>query len=255
MSVVSCERNWAKIFLFQNVNLIEIDNDQDPIVNGENVDIDGKLNDGLNDIELKNDEDLTEERNGEVETLEIQETAQESAQDIAQETLEYETSKTNEVDEDLQSSNHEEVSSQMSEDQDETVINNDNYDNNNDSAYETNEINSQNGSDSRLQSADTNGGDVDNETGENFLLQNELEHLEIERLENELENPPTPVEDDDDDCDVVLSAENPTMTGKSTHDVEVEVDKEEVHWLLTVLLIWPLYCLYCIIHPRMHHNL
>lgn len=208
-------------------------------VNGDNVDlleIDGQLNDGLNDIELSNDEELIEVSSPNVQAVEekeVQEIENEVVEDA--EPPQYETIKTEDFD-DTESLNQEEVASQVSDDQDEsTVINNDNYDNNNDSAYETNEINSQNGSESRLQSADTNEGDVDTETGENFLLQTEienierqdLENLEIERLENDLENPPTPI--DDDDFDVVVSAGNPTKTGDSTAVDNDEVGKDEVH--------------------------
>lgn len=139
------------------------------------------------------------------------------------------------------------VASQISDDHDEsTIINNDNYDVNNDSAYETNEIYSHNGSNSRLQSADTNDGDVDNETGENFLLkaqkraeienakalqeealQMEMENLEFERIENELQNPPTP-------SDVVMSrAVNPIKSGDSTNLIDEltgnRVANQEVH--------------------------
>lgn len=121
-----------------------------------------------------------------------------------------------------------ELTSGVSDDQDEsTVINN--YDGNNDSAYETNEMNSRDGSNSRLQSANTNEEeDVDYETGENYLklkngiemetereLQNiRAENTEILRLEQELENPPTP----DDDADIVIadSAGNPLETGVGT---------------------------------------
>lgn len=121
---------------------------------------------------------------------------------------------------------------QVSDDQEEsTIINNDNYDVNNDSAYETNEILSQNGSSSRLQSAGTTEGDVDHETGENFLQEKEeteiinAEASEIERLENELENPPSPT---DDDYDVILLADNPTETGVSSTTGN-EVANDEVH--------------------------
>lgn len=192
-------------------------------------------------MDVSNYEELNEETSPNIETetgtdnLEVQEN--EIAQEIKvvddTEPPQYETIETENLDDDARSLNQEEVSSQMSDDQDEsTVINNENYDNNNDSAYETNEINSHNGSDSRLQSADTNEGD---ETEENLLIQNEIEvierqqseNLEIERLENDLENPPTPI--DDDDYDVVVSAVNSTETGNSTVINDDEVGKEEVH--------------------------
>lgn len=127
-----------------------------------------------------------------------------------------------------------EAASQLSDDQDESTIrNNDNFDNTNDSAYETNDINSQNGSNSRLQSADTNDEDIDTETGENFLVQTrekseaevvelmredarieEMENFEIEKFENDLADPPSPTQSDDDN-DVVLIADNPIETGDS----------------------------------------
>lgn len=137
-----------------------------------------------------------------------------------------------------------ELTSGVSDDQEEsTVVNN--YDGNNDSAYETNEMNSRDGSNSRLQSANTNEEDVDYETGENYNIKNENELLklkneieteterellntraensEILRLEHELENPPTP----DDDADIVIadSAGNPLETGVSTADDDA---KDEV---------------------------
>lgn len=137
-----------------------------------------------------------------------------------------------------------EFTSGVSDDQDEsTVVNN--YDGNNDSAYETNEMNSRDGSNSRLQSANTNEEDVDYETGENYNIKNETELLkfkneieteterellntraensEILRLEHELENPPTP----DDDADIVIadSAGNPLDTGVGTADDDA---KDEV---------------------------
>lgn len=125
------------------------------------------------------------------------------------------------------------ATSQISDDQENfTIVNNENNDYNNDSAYETNEINSQNGSNSRIQSANTNDEDVDNETGENFLLRaqdlieteklelmrldalEQVQNIEIEEFESELANPPTtPVVDD---VDVILSAENTIETGDST---------------------------------------
>lgn len=130
-----------------------------------------------------------------------------------------------------------ELTSGVSDDQDEsTVVNN--YDGNNDSAYETNEMNSRDGSNSRLQSANTNEEDVDYETGENYnltlkneaetetereLLNIRAENSEILRLEHELENPPTP----DDDADIVIadSAGNPLETGVGTADDDA---KDEV---------------------------
>lgn len=104
-----------------------------------------------------------------------------------------------------------------------TVINN--FEGNNNSAYD--EMYSQNGSNSRQQSVETNEEEVDNETGENFLLEgnlkdendkfkvpdkSEIEKLEIESFERELAIPPTP----DDDVDSVQGAENPSKTGDGT---------------------------------------
>ena len=209
--------------------------------------MDGQMNEGLNDIELSNEEATQDETVKEIETSqenekvnieneevnleneEITHENEESIQEIktnldenSQDEIhppEYETIKTKDLDDDDVSLNQEEFSSLISEDQEEsTVINND-------SAYETNEMNSQNGSESRLQSADTNEGDVDNESGENFHLQSEIdsfdqrqmEKYEIERLENDLENPPTPV--DEDDFDVVVSAVNLNKTEESIEDV------------------------------------
>ena len=209
--------------------------------------MDGQMNEGLNDIELSNEEATQDETVKEIETSqenekvnieneevnleneEITHENEESIQEIktnldenSQDEIhppEYETIKTKDLDDDDVSLNQEEFSSLISEDQEEsTVINND-------SAYETNEMNSQNGSESRLQSADTNEGDVDNESGENFHLQSEIdsfdqrqmEKYQIERLENDLENPPTPV--DEDDFDVVVSAVNLNKTEESIEDV------------------------------------
>lgn len=135
------------------------------------------------------------------------------------------------------------VTSQISDQDDYTIVNNENYEYNNDSAYETNEINSQNGSNSRIQSANTNDEDVDNETGENFLLRaqdlleaekielmredalDKLQNIEVERFENDLQNPPTPI---DDDIEVNSSAENPIETGDSTATKD---DNKEVHFI------------------------
>lgn len=220
--------NELKTFLFQNFNLIEIDKDR--VAN--DVDI---LERSGSEVEASGDEVLDGTGDGEVaQEIEIEnalkaeiakEAELEQDKEIAQEATELaqppEYKTINFVD-DL---NQDELTSQISDEPDEsTIINNDNYDNNNDSAYETNGINSQNGSSSRLQSSSgTNDIDVDNETGENFSpsqveimqLETEMENLEIERLDNELENPPTPVPSDDDD-DVVLSAEKPKETGDST---------------------------------------
>lgn len=251
------EETESKIFLLQDINLIDKDSDQNTNVNDDNVDtMEGQLNEGLNDIELSNEEvpkheTVNEDEEGikENENENVQENTEisheneevnqeneesthengESTQEITTNldennqveihSPEYETIKTKELDDDDVSLNQEEISSQLSEDQEEsTVINND-------SAYETIEMNSQNGSESRLQSVDTNGGDVDNENGENFQLQSEIENFdqrqmekyEIERLENDLENPPTPV--DEDDYDVVVSAVNLNKTEESTEDV------------------------------------
>lgn len=151
------------------------------------------------------------------------------------------------------------VESQVTDDQEDTIVNNDNYDANNDSAYDTN---SHRGSNSRLQSADTNQDDVDNETGENFLSQSQtqnepeveiielneidsrsvaMENFEIERLDNELENPPTP---SDDDNDVILSVGNATETGDSTLiEIANNDDYEEVHELLKLLFNLTTYCI------------
>lgn len=108
-----------------------------------------------------------------------------------------------------------------------TIINNEHYDRANDSAYETNEMVSQNGSSSRLQSADTNGIDIDNETGENFLTpspgQTQIEIIDdIGQLESDdlridrfIEDPTPTIVDDDDDHDVVVGAGKATLTGHS----------------------------------------
>lgn len=202
-----------------------------------------QLADDLVDSETVDEERLIEASLDEAENVAAQESTtsevvedEENAQGIENESPRLE-SKDLENDEDDAANliNGDETASQLSEDQDESTIrNNENYEYNNDSAYETNEINSQNGSNSRLQSADTNDEDVDNETGESFLLQaqaksekeivelmkedaqiEEMENFEIEKFENDLANPPTPTPSDDDN-DVILSAENPTETGDST---------------------------------------
>ena len=194
------------------------------------------------EVETLNDEEIDVNDGGIVDepesTQEIENQEEDEKDSVQDEPPPYEEL----VNEDTRSSNQDELASQVSEDQDEfTVINNDNYDVNNDSAYETNELNSQNGSNSRLQSAETNEEDeVDHETGENFLLlqaqknqinqeiigeNTEMQNLEIERLEIELENPPTPTPSEDDNADVVLSAENPTETGDSTEGGNMD----EVH--------------------------
>lgn len=221
------------------------------------MDIDNRLDEELNDINFSNeeesneteiinsensvveenppgDEDTQVEENPEAndESHEVEENNSEHEEDLEnaenlrndnedsneQKTAEFEVLDETKASEDDETSlKQEEDASQISEDQDETVINND-------SAYETNEINSQNGSDSRLQSANTFEGDIDNETGENFPLQSDIhdieqmENIEIERLENELENPPTPY--DDDDFDVVVSAVNSNKTEQHTEQVE-----------------------------------
>ena len=130
--------------------------------------------------------------------------------------------------------------SQVSEEPDGSTIINHNYD----SAYDTNEVYSQNDSnlDSRVQSAETNDDDIDNETGENFQNEKEIfgtrseifnletEKMEIKRLENELENPPTP--DENDESDVVVN-ENPLEAGIDTsnddHYHGKAMSNEEVH--------------------------
>jgi hypothetical protein len=124
---------------------------------------------------------------------------------------------------------------ELSDRDESTVINNENYDRNNDSAYETIEMNSQPGTDSRLQSADLNENEIDNETGENFIPQDipqnieiidddmrkvEREDLTIDRFVNDSVTPPSP--SDSDDRDVVVSAGNPTETGYGlVHDSRV----------------------------------
>lgn len=99
-----------------------------------------------------------------------------------------------------------------------------------------------------MQSAETNDGDVDNETGENFLSKTPenavddesrlegFENLDIEQYENDLENPPTPIQsdNDDDDDDVnVRSAQNPRETGEGTRNESGltgnEATTDEVH--------------------------
>jgi hypothetical protein len=187
----------------------------------EMMDIDDNFNKELNETKLPNESkfEIVDPEN-----TQVDENIPEK--DIEKEVTESEIIKNDEEqittkEDDEMSLKQEEENSQISEDQDETVINND-------SAYETNEIetiDSQNGSESRLQSANTNDGDVDNDTGEGFPLfnevdnvdQQEMENIEIERLENDLENPPTP--DEDDDFDVVVSAGNSYKTEEGTRQV------------------------------------
>lgn len=123
-------------------------------------------------------------------------------------------------------------SSQASED--ETIINN--YENNNDSAYETNEINSQNGS-SRLQSAETINGDddVDTETGENFKA-NGNEAGEVETFETSDEGNVNQI---DDDNEVVVNAVKSKETGSS----EIESTGNEVIGDKEVQCSFPLDCI------------
>lgn len=247
--------NELKTFLFQNFNLIEIDKDRvandidslDRMERNEN-EVEAS-SDGIGDVTIDNEvaqeteieNALKAELSKETETaLEDKEIAQDTTELV--DNQEYETIVNNFVD-DL---NQDELASQISDEPDEsTIINNDNYDNNNDSAYETNGINSQNGSSSRIPSSSgTNDVDVDNETGENFspshveimqvddLLESEMENFEIERLNNELENPPTPTPSDDND-DVVVSAEKPKETGDSTTTASDpngnKINDDEVH--------------------------
>lgn len=195
------EKLWVKTFLFQNVNLNDIDNDQLTDRRGsESQSVDGLIDNGISSENVLDEAENVEGVNEDPAEGEI---------------------------ENVEANQEDELASQTSDDQDEsTVVNNENYDNNNDSAYETNEINSQNGSSSRLQSADTNDEDVDNETGENYLKIsqevddekfNDMENIEIEQFENDLENPPTPTPSADDD-DNDESAENPKETGESTEN-------------------------------------
>lgn len=143
----------------------------------------------------------------------------------------------------------EEVLSQHSDEF--TIVNNEHFDNN-DSAYDTNEIISQNGTNSRLHSANTNEGDIDQETGENvddgheqiLLIDDEnilntpemsLEYEKIVKEQNDdadeeeqiifgpenyaesLKNENIAMSpEDDDNNDVIVSAENPVETGQST---------------------------------------
>lgn len=220
-----------------------------------------QLADDLVDSETVDEERLIEASLDEAENVDAQESTtgevvddEENARGIENESPQLE-SKDHENGEDDAANliNGDETASQLSEDQDESTIrNNENYEYNNDSAYETNGLNSQNGSNSRLQSADTNDEDVDNETGENFLLQaqaktekeivelmkedaqiEEMENFEIEKFENDLVNPPTPTPSDDDN-DVILRAENPIETGDSTSASNGGLDGnvatyEEVH--------------------------
>lgn len=255
----------VKKFLFQNVNLIEIDNDQDTneiqladensrgALEGEAFEgafkkaPESGVTDGdaqtqsfiidetaINDAVADKIGSLADETFEQKVTADLQNEAQiieareELLNDAPQDYIEIEQF----VDE--VSPRHElDVASNISDDHDEsTIIINDNYDVNNDSAYETNEINSRNGSNSRLQSADTNDGDVDNETGENSLLKAqmraeqlenakaleeealriEMENLEFERIENEMGNPLPPSYDDE-----ISRAVNPIKSGDSTN--------------------------------------
>lgn len=239
--LVSCSRNSVKKFLFQNVNLVESDIDQKE----NSVEVENEVAEDLNkekvlDDKVAADEPVFSDENfvGDLPEPEVDgiEFSQENFEgdevvkkvDAELDQLENKTADIVDVAKD-----EDEFTSQVSDDQEEsTVINN--YDGNNDSAYETNEMNSRDGSNSRLQSANTNDEDVDNETGENYLLKNEIEteterellntraeHSEILRLEHELENPPTP----DDDADIVMSAENPLETGVGT---AIDDAKDEV---------------------------
>lgn len=233
--LVSCSRNSVKKFLFQDVNLVESDIDQKKkLEETENEVAEDSNQDQVLDDNVGVDEPVFSEKNfvddlPEPEVDEIEPSQENFEGDEVVKKIDTELSQLENKTADIVdvAKDADEYASQVSDDQDEsTVINN--YDGNNDSAYDTNEMNSRDGSNSRLQSANTNDEDVDNETGENYLLKlkNEIieteterallktraENSEILRLEHELENPPTP----DDDADIVMSAENPLETGVGT---------------------------------------
>lgn len=272
----------VKTFLFQNVNLIE--NDKDQITkDSESFDrMENKmsLTDEVNEKDAM-DEALDEEglkvqpfvdepinydptEKGVYDVLEIPKSAEsltlrqimreEEFHKIDRATTSAESSRRSELDNGTGQDLINDIESQASDDQDETIINN--YDHNNDSAYETNEMNSQNGSNSRLQSAETMNGDVDNETGENFKT-SDIDAIEVSEVKaNSTNNDETNVSSDDDEH-VVLSAVKSKEIGSSMidHDDltgnEVTNDKEvqfnfQLFFHLTTLLY---------IHPRMHHNL
>lgn len=230
-------------FLFQNVKLVENDIDQkessDEVEN--KVAEDDSNEDKTLDVNVEADKPAFSDENfvddlpePEVDGIEFSQENFEGEKLLGKIETESNQLETKTADTDV-AKDEDEFTSGVSDDQEEsTVINN--YDGNNDSAYETNELNSRDGSNSRLQSANTNEEDVDYETGENYhlklrneietetereLLNTRAENSEILRLEHELENPPTP----DDDADIVISAGNPLETGVGTIDDDA---KDEV---------------------------
>ncbi|KAL7031544.1 hypothetical protein ACKWTF_007045 [Chironomus riparius] len=182
----------------------------------------------------------------EIEPLEIEQEPLQNGEELP-ENVETEEQPINDETEPIEKEN-EEVESVTSDNEEQTIVNNDN----NDSAYETNGIESH----SRMQSSDTNNNDNnENESGENFEnLQddnpNDDNNVDILIINNQ-ENIPEEVEEDqqsdgneesindkeiekieshDDDDDVITSAENTRETGDSTNekDTKEEDDDEEI---------------------------
>lgn len=267
----------VKTFLFQNVNLIEIDKEEienetnfsdevsekndalDETLDEDALTVDPFVDEALKDepedeamekelvklIEKTLDNDELELTNDRLEPIHSagsltlrQIMREEEFEGITRPTISAQSKSDGVVSENEDFPNDVE-SSQASDDQDETVINK--YENNNDSAYETNEINSQNGS-SRLQSAESFNDDVDTEKGES-KSSIEIENVEVVEVEdfetNEEENIPI-----DSDDKVVVPAVNPTETGSSAIELtgnEVAEDKE-------VQFEFFLFPLCCIVH-------
>jgi hypothetical protein len=201
-------------------NEVELEDFDEPRVINEDQELEVGTKEGKEETkELAEVMALDDEQDGGKKGVNDEHELHDEKQEIKSEKLEVEQDK--QEDETLEED-------EVSDPEESTVINNDNYDQNNDSAYETIEMNSQNSSNSRLQSADTNDNDIDNETGENFILKaqdvpqnieiindemgkTEMEDLTIDRFVNDAVNSPSPVEDDN--RDVVISAENPTESG------------------------------------------